>query len=46
MANRIAPPASGTRIGYENNQIVVPDDPIVPYIEGDGTGADIWKATQ
>jgi len=45
-ANRIAPPASGTRIGYEKNQIVVPDDPIVPYIEGDGTGPDIWKATQ
>src|SRR3954470_7497520 len=46
MANRIAAPASGTRIGYENNQIVVPDDPIIPYIEGDGTGPDIWKATQ
>src|ERR1044072_8514502 len=36
----------GTRIGYENNQIVVPDDPIIPYIEGDGTGPDIWRATQ
>src|SRR3954454_10148896 len=46
MANRIAAPTSGTRIGYENNQIVVPDDPIVPYIEGDGTGPDIWRATQ
>jgi len=46
MANRIATPTSGTRIGYENNKIVVPDDPIVPYIEGDGTGPDIWKATQ
>src|SRR3954468_23610404 len=44
--NRIAEPTSGTRIGFENNQIVVPDDPIVPYIEGDGTGPDIWKATQ
>jgi len=46
MTNRIAAPTSGTRIGYENDQIVVPDDPIVPYIEGDGTGPDIWKATQ
>src|SRR4051812_24859006 len=46
MANRIDAPTSGTRIGYENNQIVVPDDPIIPYIEGDGTGPDIWKATQ
>ncbi|HYU26549.1 MAG TPA: isocitrate dehydrogenase (NADP(+)) [Thermoanaerobaculia bacterium] len=36
----------GTRIGYENNQIVVPDDPIIPFIEGDGTGPDIWRATQ
>src|SRR3989440_7658617 len=36
----------GTRIGYENNQIVVPDDPIIPFIEGDGTGPDIWRATR
>jgi len=46
MADRIAPPTSGTRIGYENNRIVVPDDPIIPYIEGDGTGPDIWRATR
>jgi isocitrate dehydrogenase len=46
MTDRIAPPASGTRIGYENNRIVVPDDPIIPYIEGDGTGPDIWRATR
>src|SRR5437868_320039 len=36
----------GTRIGFENNQLVVPDDPIIPYIEGDGTGPDIWRATR
>ncbi|HVR39608.1 MAG TPA: isocitrate dehydrogenase (NADP(+)) [Thermoanaerobaculia bacterium] len=42
----MAHPTSGTRIGYENNKLVVPDDPIVPYIEGDGTGPDIWRATQ
>jgi len=46
MTDRIAHPTSGTRIGYENNRITVPDDPIVPYIEGDGTGPDIWRATQ
>ncbi|HUR83237.1 MAG TPA: isocitrate dehydrogenase (NADP(+)) [Thermoanaerobaculia bacterium] len=46
MANRIPDPTSGTQIGYENGKIVVPDDPIVPYIEGDGTGPDIWKATR
>ena len=36
----------GTRIDYVNNQLVVPDDPIIPYIEGDGTGPDIWRATR
>jgi isocitrate dehydrogenase len=46
MTNRLQPPASGTRIGYSNGSIEVPDDPIVPYIEGDGTGPDIWRATQ
>src|SRR5512141_2254049 len=45
MTERIPAPASGTRIDYRNGQIVVPDDPIIPFIEGDGTGADIWRAT-
>jgi isocitrate dehydrogenase len=44
--HRHTTPPPGTRIGYENNEIVVPDDPIIPFIEGDGTGADIWRATQ
>ena len=43
---RLAKPTTGTRIGFEKGKIVVPDDPIVPYIEGDGTGPDIWRATQ
>jgi isocitrate dehydrogenase len=38
-------PTSGTRIGFESNRLIVPDDPIIPYIEGDGTGPDIWRAT-
>ncbi|MEA2488318.1 MAG: isocitrate dehydrogenase [Acidobacteriota bacterium] len=46
MTNRIPQPTSGTRIDYQNNRIVVPDDPIIPYIEGDGTGPDIWRATR
>ena len=46
MSERIQHPSSGTRIGFENNKIVVPDDPIIPYIEGDGTGPDIWRATR
>ncbi|MBK5259276.1 MAG: isocitrate dehydrogenase (NADP(+)) [Thermoanaerobaculia bacterium] len=43
---RLPKPSSGTRIGFEKGRIVVPDDPIIPFIEGDGTGADIWRATQ
>jgi isocitrate dehydrogenase len=39
-------PQSGTRIGYRDGKIVVPDDPIVPFIEGDVTGPDIWRATR
>ena len=46
MPDRIAHPSTGTRIGYENKRLVVPDDPIIPYIEGDGTGPDIWRATR
>src|SRR5216110_2058994 len=39
-------PQSGTRIDYRDGKIVVPDDPIITFIEGDGTGPDIWRATQ
>jgi isocitrate dehydrogenase len=45
-SERLPKPTTGTRIGFENGKIVVPDDPIVPFIEGDGTGPDIWRATQ
>jgi isocitrate dehydrogenase len=38
-------PTDGTPIAFRNNQIVVPIDPIIPYIEGDGTGPDIWHAS-
>ena len=43
---RLPKPATGTRIDFKNGKIVVPDDPIIPFIEGDGTGPDIWRATQ
>jgi isocitrate dehydrogenase len=46
MTDSIPQPESGTRIDYRDGSIVVPDDPIVPFIEGDGTGPDIWHATQ
>jgi isocitrate dehydrogenase len=34
-----------TAISLKNGQLVVPDDPIIPFIEGDGTGPDIWRAS-
>jgi isocitrate dehydrogenase len=37
---------SGSRINYKDGKISVPDDPIVLFIEGDGTGPDIWRATR
>jgi len=37
-------PADGERIGYEGGALRVPNRPIVPFIEGDGTGPDIWRA--
>ena len=41
----LEPPTSGTPLTRRNGQLVVPDDPIVPFIEGDGTGPDIWRAS-
>src|SRR5205809_7874731 len=41
----LTPPTSGTPISRKNGQLVVPDDPIIPFIEGDGTGPDIWRAS-
>jgi isocitrate dehydrogenase len=41
----LKPPATGTAITRQNGRLVVPDDPIVPFIEGDGTGPDIWRAS-
>jgi isocitrate dehydrogenase len=41
----LKPPTEGTPITVRNHQIVVPADPIIPYIEGDGTGPDIWRAS-
>src|SRR5437773_2434228 len=46
MSARLAPPKLGQRIEFEAGRIVVPNDPIIPFIEGDGTGPDIWRATQ
>jgi isocitrate dehydrogenase len=43
--NGVPVPANGQAIGYSNGKYSVPDHPIVPFIEGDGTGRDIWKAS-
>jgi len=48
MANfeKIAPPTEGQKITYSGNgKIQVPDEPIIPFIEGDGIGPDIWAAS-
>jgi isocitrate dehydrogenase len=40
------PPAEGERITTSGDALNVPDTPIIPYIEGDGVGADIWAAAR
>ncbi len=44
--NGSALPKDGQPIQYANGKYQVPDHPIIPYIEGDGTGRDIWRASQ
>src|ERR1700738_4749737 len=39
-------PAGGQTIGYVGGELQVPDVPVIPFIEGDGTGRDIWKASR
>ena len=46
MYEKITPPDTGSRILFENGEPVVPDNPIIPFIRGDGTGVDIWPAAQ
>ena len=43
--NGISVPKEGAKITSVNGKLVVPDNPIIPFIEGDGTGRDIWKAS-
>ncbi len=44
--NGQAVPVGGKAIGYSGGELQVPDTPIIPFIEGDGTGRDIWKAAR
>jgi len=43
-AVKLAVPPQGQKITIADGRLVVPDQPIIPFIEGDGTGADIWRA--
>ncbi|MEX2117679.1 MAG: NADP-dependent isocitrate dehydrogenase [Bacteroidota bacterium] len=43
---KLQKPANGQEITFVNGALNVPDHPVIPYIEGDGTGPDIWRASQ
>src|SRR3954466_13227368 len=43
--NGVPVPKDGAPIRYEKVDFKVPDNPIIPFIEGDGTGRDIWRAS-
>ena len=38
-------PANGSKITVKDGKLTVPDNPIIPFVEGDGTGRDIWRAS-
>ena len=42
---KLTPPREGQRVEVRDGRLHVPDTPIIPFIEGDGTGPDIWRAT-
>ncbi|MDH4381409.1 MAG: NADP-dependent isocitrate dehydrogenase [Gammaproteobacteria bacterium] len=46
MSTTPTPPADGAIITIVNGQLSVPDNPIIPFIEGDGIGPDVWRASQ
>ncbi len=46
MYDKITPPTTGETITFSNGEPIVPDNPIIPFIRGDGTGVDLWPAAQ
>src|SRR5215216_3964723 len=38
-------PEAGAKISTQDGALEVPDNPIIPFVEGDGTGPDIWRAS-
>ncbi|MGZ8940954.1 MAG: isocitrate/isopropylmalate family dehydrogenase, partial [Limisphaerales bacterium] len=45
MAYKDVIPPTGGKISIQNGKLIVPDQPIIPFIRGDGTGPDIWAAS-
>ncbi len=43
---KLTPPKEGEKITVRDGKLHVPDNPIIPFIEGDGTGPDIWRAAR
>ena len=37
---------TGMRITIDNDRMIIPDNPVIPFIEGDGIGPDIWAASK
>ncbi|CDM93690.1 MULTISPECIES: NADP-dependent isocitrate dehydrogenase [Oscillatoriales] len=46
MYEKITPPDTGEKITFSDGEPIVPDNPIIPFIRGDGTGVDLWPATE
>jgi len=46
MYDHLTTPENGQSVTMQNGTLTVPDNPIIPFIEGDGIGPDIWKAAQ
>jgi isocitrate dehydrogenase len=42
---KVTPPPQGAKIAIQDGKLRVPENPIIPFIEGDGTGPDIWRAS-
>jgi isocitrate dehydrogenase len=46
MYEKITPPTTGEKVIFKNGEPIVPNNPIIPFIRGDGTGIDLWPATE
>ena len=46
MFKHVSIPQNGEKITFDEGKYMVPDNPIIPFIEGDGIGPDIWRASQ